>query len=428
MELWLKHYLSLFFDLESFGILPWLVIPLLIYFCVTIRKRKRWERALVFVFILSLLSLEIRGSLWSRYILTLYPFTLATIFLLGWEFIKKKSYYLKIGIFAICGILVLFNYYHSRDIYKQYWRYKVTFENYYFPYEVLRFINNIEDLSPDSVILLCAGRSFFYQSFYYHTNKKGIGYNDPNMDAFYIKTNKEEALNILKDNLKVEYIYLSSRQKTDVYFTKQLRDIITTNCDLVSRWENNLFLYRIRDKGLDKEELEKLFVNDSLLKNGSFENWADGASRNPDFFKGATITPEDYPIREEKEVKAGKYSAKITGDNFNFYQYLSNFDDYKGKNISCFVWIKAEVPNKYRIELYDGIKSSYSKRHWGGGNWELLQATHKIDPSAEFVNIRVIQAANTEGVDDVVYVDGALLVEGYWNTFYQYSLYINKKE
>jgi len=424
MELWLKCYLGILFNFKEFGNLSWLAIPLFVYFLITIKKRKRWEMAIAFVFILSCLSLGIKGHGYSRYLFTLYPFTLTLIFLFGWEFIKKKSYYLKIGIFAICGILVLFNYYHSRDIYKQYWRYKVTFEDYYFPYEVLRFINNIEDLSPDSVILLCAGRSFPYQSYYYHTNKKGIDYNNPNMRAFHRKKNKEEALNILRNKLKIKYIYF------DWIFerTRILSDIITNDCDLVSRWENELYLYRIREKDLDKEELEKSFINDSLLKNGSFESWTDGASRNPDFFQGAIITPEDYPIQEEKEVKVGKYSAKITGDNFNFFQYLSNFEDYKDNNISCFVWVKTEVPNKYRIELYDGIKSSYSKRHWGGGNWELLQATHKIDPSAEFVNIRVIQAANTGGVDDVVYVDGALLVEGYWNTFYQYSLNINKKE
>jgi len=420
--------MSLFFDFENFGILNLLAIPLLIYFLVTIKKRKRWEMALAFVFFLSCFSLEVRGGFWSRYVLTIYPFIIAAIFLIGWEFVKKKNRNLQIGIFVICGICVLFNYYHSRDIFKQYWKHKVTFEEYYFPHEVLRFVNNIEDLSPDSVVLLCTKRKFFYQSYYYHTNKKGIAYNDPNMHAFYKKNNKEEALNVLKNKLKVKYIYLSSRHVPHKKFTKQLRDIITNDCDLVSRWENNLFLYRLREKDLEKEELKKLFINNSLLKNGSFENWAGGLLEYPDFFQREGNTHEGSVTREEKEVKVGKYSIKITGDNFNFSQNLSNFEDYKGKNISCFVWVKAEVPNKYRIQIYDGVKSSFSKRHWGRGNWELLQATHKINPSAKFVTIRVIQAANTGGVDDVVYVDGALLVEGYWNTFYQYKLHMEKGE
>ena len=58
----------------------------------------------------------------------------------------------------------------------------------------------------------------------------------------------------------------------------------------------------------------------------------------------------------------------------------------------------------------------------------MLQANHAIDPSAKYVLIRVIQAAKTGKVDDVVYVDGALLLEGYWNTFDLYSKHIKKSE
>ncbi len=109
MELWLKRYLGLFFDFEYFGNLNWLAIPLLIYFLVTIKKRKRWEMAIAFVFIISCLLLEIRRGFWPRYIFTLYPFTLAVILLVGWEYLKKKSHYLQIGAFLVCGILIFFN-------------------------------------------------------------------------------------------------------------------------------------------------------------------------------------------------------------------------------------------------------------------------------------------------------------------------------
>ena len=184
----------------------------------------------------------------------------------------------------------------------------------------------------------------------------------------------------------------------------------------------------MREKDLDKEELEKLFVNDSLLKNGSLENWSHGHLKKPDFFEGGDNVFEGMVNREEKEVKVGKYSAKITGDNFNFAQDLSNFEDYKGKKLTCFAWVKTNVPDKYRIQIYDGIDSSFSKRHSGRGDWELLQVNHTVNPSAKFILIRIIQAERTGKVDDVVYVDGALLVEGDWNTFYLYKLHMNKKE
>ncbi len=423
MELWLKHYLNLFFDFKSFGNLNWLAIPLFIYFVMTIKKRKRWEIALAFVFMLSYLALAVKALGVPRYLFTLYPFTLVTIFLYGWELIKKKSHSFQIGIFIICTLAVFFNYYHSREAYRSIWRYKVSVVNDYFPHELIKYINIAEDFDSNSTTLVCSHRHYFF----YYTDKRAIYYQDPKLGVFYIRQNKEEALNILKNQFRVKYIFLVRNFKTIFLATTGLLyDIITNDCDLIRQDKNGYYLYKLRDKDLTKEELEKLFINDSLLKNGSFESWSAGASRNPDFFQVEIITREDYPIREEKEVKIGKYSAKITGDNFNFSQYLSNFKDYKDKNISCFVWVKTKVPNKFRIEIYDGIKSSYSKRHWGGGNWELLQATHEIDPSAEFVKVRVIQAANTGGVDDVVYVDGALLVEGYWNTFYQYELHLGK--
>jgi len=426
MELWLRRYLGIFFDFEYFGNLSWLAIPLLIYFLVTIKKRKRWEMAIAFVFILSCISLGFEKHGRFRYLLTLYPFTLTVIFLLGWEFIKKKSNRFQLGILLICGIVVFFNFYHFRDTYKFYWKYKVIVENDYFPHEILKFINNIEDSGSDSMFLVCSSRHLFY----YYTNKKGIDFRDPKLGIFYRQRNKEAALDVLKNKLKIRYILMHWNFHT--WWIRSLQNIITNDCDLIYQDKYELSLYRIREKDLDKEDIEKkldkediekIFVNDSLLRNGSFENWTNGPFKNPDFFEGA-----DKIFREEKEVKVGKYSAKITGDNFNFFQNLPNFEDYRGKKITCFAWLKTNVPNKYRIQIYDGVDFSFSFRHSGKGRWELLQVNHTINPQAKFLKIRVIQATKTGKVDDVVYVDGALLLEGYLNTYDLYSKHIKKRE
>jgi len=159
------------------------------------------------------------------------------------------------------------------------------------------------------------------------------------------------------------------------------------------------------------------------LKNGSFENWTKGPNKNPDSFEGGGNILKGSAFREEKEVKAGKYSAKITGDNFNFFQNLSDSKEYREKKITCFAWIKTDVRNKYRIQIYDGIDFSYSFKHPGNGEWELLQVNHTVNPEAKFLSIRVIQAAKTGGIDDVVYIDGALLLEGFWNISDLYSKY-----
>jgi len=328
----------------------------------------------------------------------------------------------------IFGIAVFFNIYHFRDNYKFYWKYKVIVEDDYFPHGIFKFINNIKDLSSDSMFLVYSHRHLFF----YHTNKKGIYYRDPKLRTFKRQRNKETALDFLKNQLKVKYILLHLDFSPHVF----LRKIITNDCDLVYQDKHELSLYKLREKSLDKgekeiviekdldkEDLERIFINDSLLRNGSFENWTSTPSKKPDFFRGV-----DSILREEKEVKVGKYSAKITGDNFNFYQNLPNFEDYKGKKITCFAWIKTNVPHKYRIQIYDGIKPSFSFKHSGDGKWELLQANHAIDPSAKYVLIRVIQAAKTGKTDDIVYVDGAILLKDYWNTYDLYSKHLKKEK
>lgn len=79
------------------------------------------------------------------------------------------------------------------------------------------------------------------------------------------------------------------------------------------------------------------------------------------------------------------------------------------------------------INIYDNIDSSFSERHSGRGGWELLQANHTVNPLAKFGGTRIIQVEKTGKVDDVVYVDGTLLVEDDWNTFYLYKLHMKEE-
>jgi len=236
MELWLKRYLSLFFNFKDIGNLSWLAIPLFIYFLVTIKKRKRWEMAIIFVFFLSCLSLGIKGHGYPRYLFTLYPFTLTVIFLFGWEFIKKKSRYLQISVLLICGIFVFYNYYHYKDTYNLFWRTKVSLSEYNFPHKTIEIINNIKD--PNSVFLICSHRHLFF----YHTNKKGIDFRDPKLEFFNRQENKEAALDVLKNQLRVKYILLYWSFKPNPI----LRDIIENDCELIIR-DRGGYLYKIRE-------------------------------------------------------------------------------------------------------------------------------------------------------------------------------------
>lgn len=418
MALWLKKYLTLFFDFEHFGNLNWLAFPILFYILISIRKRRRWEIALLFVFMLSCIFLSATGGDYPRYVLTLFPFALAAILAYGWEFTKKKKPVLKIGVFFICGAFAFLSFIGAKEYYGFLWRYKISPENQYYQLSRINYLNNTTDIDSEDMILVCSLRYLFY----YHSNKKGVDFRDPRMNVIYRQETKEAALDILKNQIKIKYILLH----WDINPEWPLNEIIASDCDLVIK-ERNGYLYRLREKELEKEELEELFINDSLLKNGSFENWDQGPFKKPDFFEGGDNVLEGMVKREEKEIKVGQYAARIKGDNFNFSQGLFDVDNLQGKSLTCFVWTKTNIPEKYRLQIYDGIHSSFSPRHSGKGNWELLQANHVVAPSAQTVTIRIIQAEKTGNTDDIVYVDGALLVEGDWNTFYLYRLHIIEK-
>jgi len=249
MELWLKHYLSLFFDFEHFGNLNWLAIPLFFYFVATIKKRKRWEIAIVFVLFLSCLFLlgTAKGRSNPRYIFTLYPFTLAVIFLYGWELIKKKRHSLQIGILIICGIAVLFNFYQHKETYSYFWKHRVTPKNLNLAYERIDFINKTEDINSNNLVLVCCHRYLFY----YHTDKKGIYHRDPRLKTFYRQKNKEAAFDMLKNQLKVKYIFRNWNFRP----TGFLSDIIANDCDLLIE-DGSGYLYKIRENN-NKEEGSK---------------------------------------------------------------------------------------------------------------------------------------------------------------------------
>jgi hypothetical protein len=204
--------------------------------------------------------------------------------------------------------------------------------------------------------------------------------------------------------------------------TPYLIQVISENCDLIIQDKRSgFYLYKIRERDLSKKEVEYYFPNESLVSNGSFELWARGATMAPDSFeKGDNIIP-GMVTREEKDIKVGRFAARIKGDNFNFGQDINDSINIQGKPITGFVWMKTDVPQKYRMQIYDGISSSFSNWHSGNGRWELLQINYIVDKNARNVSFRVVQAEKRGRPNDTVIVDGALLVEGDWNTFYLYS-------
>ena len=390
-----------------------LAIVLALVFGAGIGARSRGEKAVAFTFACSFVFLLVWGKNNSRYVYTLYPFLVFGLIRYSWKFVRSKSAVFRWVFFLLCAAVTAANVFPSRNLFLFYGRYKVLALESHFPAGLLAYIKGLGGEDADSPVLVQSDSILFF----YHLNRKGVDYRDRRLAPFYQQSDKALALEFLKNKLNIHYIYVSWNNKP----SGNLAQIIRDDCDLVYiDGANGIFLYRIRDKAPDKASLEKIFVNDSLLKNGSFENWTLGPDGLPDNFNSNDNIHAGMVVRDETAPKIGRKAVKIAGDNFNLGQTLPDVSSLRGKPITVFVWMKTDVPDKYRIQIYDGVGMSFSTRHSGRGGWELLLANHTIRPDTTTLLIRVVQAEKTGRPDDVVFVDGALAVEGDWNTFYLY--------
>lgn len=173
------------------------------------------------------------------------------------------------------------------------------------------------------------------------------------------------------------------------------------------KWEgSDLHIFKLTDQTFQR--LRETFPSNSLIKNGSFENWSDEPNSSPSFWRCTSkIT------KVELTTKTGHYSAKIVGDDhYNLSQNLPNPEAYRNEPITLFAWVKTSEKEKYRMEIYDGEGSSFSDFHTGNGKWQLLRVSHNVSKYPKFIEARAIQAHSTGNKNAVVYVDGVLLFKG----------------
>ncbi len=389
------------------------IFALCFFFLWNLKKRTAYEKAIALTFILTALFLKAEAKEYFRYILTLVPFIIAALMVYSWDAIEKKGRFLKTLYFIPWIVIIVLNIEASRKAFTFYWNYKIFPISKHFPSEMIAFINALPADNGRSVFLIESDR----QVFFYHTNKIGLYYGDPRINEFNECKTKARALDVLKRKLSIRYIYVH----VYVPISPLLQDIISDDCELLFRdRENGFFLYRIREDSAEEPDLETIILNQSLLKNGSFEKWTENPMPMPTDFTANDQISIGMIEKESRDKKSGRFSAKVKGDNFNLGQAIEQVAPLRGQPVTVFVWMKSSVPNKFRVQVFDGIDSSFSDRHSGRGKWELLQVNHRVNRDAPSLLVRVIQAERTGNSNDVVYVDGALMVRGDWNTFYAY--------
>lgn len=403
-DLWMNGYLGVFLRFDKFGYLNCLAIPFLIHFILDVRHRSRWEVAFALTYILSFILISLKGFYNFRYAFTLAPFTLTFVLVEGgYVFRSKKIKYL---FYLFCVLLVFCSYYEQRSWYLNLLNNTLVKKNWdLLPTRMINYLNDGSKVHSGN-ILVCN-----QPWFYYYTSKKGIEYMRPLISKLEESPNKKDALDIL-ESMGIKYILVGpsyNRSSFGSYKGKRIGEIINNETFPIFE-DRDVRLHLIiknRDQ-LYNDLYEPVFSKKSLIKNGSFEHWQANRNLLPDFWYIGTGSVQ----KEKSDKKVGKYAVKITGDNFNFYQNINLSGLAPEKKMSCFAWIKTAVSDKYRIQIYDGIDSSLSERHTGDGKWQLLRAMHTINPKAKYLQVRIVQAERTNGLNDVVYVDGVLLFTG----------------
>lgn len=109
----LNGHLGVFFRFKLLGNINWLMLPILVHFLITIKKRERWEKALVFLYLLSVILIALQGYFNHRYAQTLLVVTIAMVLFSLWRFFSEEVVRkLRHPVMLFCLLLVAFNTYH----------------------------------------------------------------------------------------------------------------------------------------------------------------------------------------------------------------------------------------------------------------------------------------------------------------------------
>jgi hypothetical protein len=253
---WLNGHFGVFFRFKQLGNINWLLIPLLIWFLVGRRTKKpeQWQMALIFIWLLTVVFIGIKGYDNVRYQLTLFPFTSAMVLFLLWQLLEDKNKFVKILCFSLVALACLFNIYHYIDTYKFYWDLRVSVKNPHFPYQLVNFLESNQDVNNSSKVL-----TINQPLFYYHIPKKGVDYVSSHAIKVWVEFKKKvgtvrsrnKLYRLLRKRLKVKYILLGSLHKR---FNRStiLEEFLHCECKPVLEDQGRL-LYRLRDSPLEKQ-------------------------------------------------------------------------------------------------------------------------------------------------------------------------------
>lgn len=145
---------------------------------------------------------------------------------------------------------------------------------------------------------------------------------------------------------------------------------------------------------------------ENLLTNDDFEDWGDGTSVAPSGWTNSGVAS----ILRDTKHEIGVYSVKLGPDNTSahLYQAVSNYEDYRGEELTFGCWIWTDLASQARISIIDSAGQTNSSYHTGGSTWEFLTVSHTVDASATYIRPAVYPSVNNGFT--AAYADGGILL------------------
>lgn len=130
--------------------------------------------------------------------------------------------------------------------------------------------------------------------------------------------------------------------------------------------------------------------NPNLIKNGSFQDWADKAGEAPDdwqvaekYFSISTTTQQNthgpYTVALENRQDS-------VGEMFQVVRHPLISQSYP---FTFGAWVKTADSKRVQVKLTTGEQTSLSKAHTGSGQWEWLSVTHRSKNNDAAIQIHV---------------------------------------
>jgi hypothetical protein len=250
----LNGHLGVLFRFKYLGNINWLAVPLVLWFLLTgsRKKRERWQLALAFVWLTTMLFIGLKGYYNSRYQLTLFPFTTALVILLMWELVKEKRQAVRIVCFSLLILLCAYNVSHYFDQFKYFWQLKVSRTMPHFPEKIVDYLSSRKEIGHGRSRVFVLNQPLYY----YHIRKHGIDYMSPyHIGIFFglkAKTgDRDRTYNFIRKRKKVKYMFMAWTM-VGQYKDRLLGEFLNCECKLLIS-EYGYRLYEIRDPSLNRE-------------------------------------------------------------------------------------------------------------------------------------------------------------------------------